>query len=1108
MMKSIDNLYFFYEKLISYFINYMSKLDQGEEKSSIFTKWSGYFLKNWRVTIILMITFVIVGMMGISNNQRQDFPTIPTNYISVVAIYPGASAIDIEQKIVIPLEHVIENVKDVSQIRSTSGDNFASLFISMDIFEAEKMAERAGQISNEISKVGLPNDVEVNVNVIEATGPTMVLGLVSTSDYSTSDLLLYASAVSNEIERSSNEIKKIDISPKGEFKINVLLDSEKLIQFDLSYEMVSNIVRSNISSMPGGSIETNDGIDKPIIIKAPVVSLEGVENIKVGRFKLSEIADIERSPVNTDSITYAGYVKDGNVEFTESVYLLVNKADDGDSINISDSVYNSIDTLHEKNIIPNDVNVVTLMDNAPGVQRQISNLLSNAIIGLILIIVVLLFFINLRAAIVVSTILPLVFLITLAVLWKLGWTINILTLFGMIVALGVLVDNAIVIVEGITQELEKGKKKTEAVLAAVKKFAPAVTSATVTTLAVFAAFGFGIDGIMGQFLKYIPFTIIIMLLSSYFLALTITPLFGKWLLKEKKSSKDDILLNWQKWLVIPAIVFYGQRAMNNLAMSYKSILSKVLANSWIRAVILLVTLVVMGFGFSFAGKIDAHQMPTGIDSPIMSVSIDLPTGTTPETEKSLISDLGSKIIELPHFESMFLMDGQYYATFTEPTKRQDGMTIFEIGDILDKDILLIEADYKGVDIKASSNGKGPQQSAYDIVIEVKSNDLSVLKTVAYDITNFVESKDGLESVVNSFEDNLSSSVEIQFNIDQLAKERLNNMQIAGIIRNSLVSNKVGSIITRDDGISDDVFIGLQLEHRDSIDDLTGLSVNHDGLELSDVAYIKEVKSLNRISRIDGDRVVEISIDLDEDEDVAKFQESIEEYLGLEKDSSGSLMLKDGDTKLKEFGIHDESSVVFGGSEADMSSDMNKLIFVSLLAVVIVYIVLVNQFNSYTKPALIMLSVVMAFAGVFPSLFVFGEAITMISGLGITALIGIAVNDAIVFVDTLNILRRENPKDKISDIISEAVYLRFKPILSTTMTTILGILPLAIADPFWTGIGVTLTAGLLFSTIGTLFVVPIVYSVGCSFWKNAILTPVDAVFKTKYKQRYIKSVYGE
>ncbi len=1086
----------------------MSKINKVDDNPSFFTKWSGYFLKNWRVTIILIIASLMVGVMGISNNQRQDFPTIPTNYISVVAIYPGASAGDIEQQVVVPMERVVRDIEDVAKIRSTAGDSFGSLLVSMDTFEKSKMSKRAGEISNGISKEGLPSEVEVTVTVIEATGPTMALGIVSSGDYTTNDLLLYASAVSNEVESSSDEIKGVDISPSDEFEIDILLDSESLNEFGLSYDMISGIVQSNISSVPGGSVKADDGLYKAIVINAPVTTLEDVRNIAVGPLKLSDIAEIKRSPIDNESITYAGYVDGDDSKFTESVYLLVSKTDNGDSIRISDSVKDAISSLHEKNIIPNDIEIAILMDSAPEVERQISTLLSNALIGLILIIVILLFFINFRAAVVVSTILPLVFLITLAVLWQLGWTINILTLFGMIVALGVLVDNAIVIVEGIAQELEKGKKKTEAVLSAIKTFAPAVTSATVTTVVVFAAFGFGIDGIMGEFLKYIPFTIIIMLFASYFLALTVTPLFGKWLLKENKEVKTEKLAKWQKLLIIPAIVFYGQKAMNDLAISYKKMIKKALGSSLARALILVVTIIVIGAGFSFAGKVDGSQMPTGIDGSIMTINSDFPTGTTLETKKEVISKLGNKIIDLPHFQSMFYMDGQYYTTFTEPTQREDDITIFEISDELEKDILAIESQYEGLDIKASSGGNGPPQSEYDIVIEVKDKDLDTLDLISADLVEFINSKEGVQKTVNSFETNLVSSVQVDFNLDSLIGKQLNNMQVASAVRQTIVPSEIGSIVVREDGVSDRLFLGFKEEDRDSTEDLRNLVVDGQSSKLSEVADIKEVKSLNRISRIDGDRVVEISIDLDEDEDIVKFQESIEEYLGLEKDSSGSLMLKDGDTKLKEFGIHDESSVVFGGSEVDMSSDMNKLIFVSLLAVVIVYIVLVNQFNSYAKPALIMLSVVMAFAGVFPGLFIFDEAITMVSGLGMTALIGIAVNDAIVFIDTLNILRRDRPEDKLSDIISEAVYLRFKPILSTTMTTILGILPLTIADPFWTGIGVTLTAGLLFATIGTLFVVPIVYSIGCSFWKNAVLTPIDAMFKTKHRERYVERVYGK
>ncbi len=186
---------------------------------------------------------------------------------------------------------------------------------------------------------------------------------------------------------------------------------------------------------------------------------------------------------------------------------------------------------------------------------------------------------------------------------------------------------------------------------------------------------------------------------------------------------------------------------------------------------------------------------------------------------------------------------------------------------------------------------------------------------------------------------------------------------------------------------------------------------------------------------------------------------------------------------------------------------DDLILVSLLAMIAVYIILINQFNSYVKPALIMLVVVTAFSGVFPGLFIFDESINLVSGLGIVALIGIAVNDAIVFIDTLQKKRKEEPEAELSEILAETGRLRFKPILSTTLTTILGILPLAITDPFWRGLGISLIFGLIFSTVATLVIMPTVYKAFVWFWANAVLKPADKVFKKDFSQKYKMTTLG-
>lgn len=1088
----------------------MSKnLENVENEKNFFVRWTSYFIDKWRVSIIFLIALLIAGFFGVTSNQRQDFPEIPGNYIQITATYPGASSDNIEKQVIMPVEQAISGVDDIESVRANVSDNFGFVMVEMDTFDSDELAKRASQMSDEIAKAGLPNDAEVESKVLDIMGPSMGLALVSENGHTTNDLLEYATDIKSRIASASDDIKKVEVMPSDQFKVNIKLDKQKLTQAGLSYDMVKNVVQAYTASLPGGSLETTDGFDKAIVINAPAQTITDIEEIAFGpNLTLSDIAEIKREPLNAESIVFAGYTKDDQVFSKEAVYILIYKKGNGDIITISDAVMEEVEDIKAEGKIPADTDLINIYDTAPEVQRQIDDLLRNAALGVALILVVLLFFINFRAAVVAATILPLVFLATLFTIWGLGYTINILTLFGMILALGVLVDNAIVITEGMAYELERGATRREAALRAVKKFAPAVTSATLTTLVVFFVFGFGFGGIMGQFLKYIPFTVVVMMIASYFLAISIIPLFGTWILKEESESKKTELKKWQKYLIIPAIVYYGQKWIDKAANGYKSAMKVIYKNVALKVGLFIASIALIGGGLSMATQLEGSQMPE-TDSNIITVNYDYPAGTSFETKKAVNEDSLEKIVEIPYFENYIFMEGSVYITITDPGERQDDDTdVYEIADNLNETLKEVETGYDGVDIKASAASYGPPGSDYDVVIEILDEDIDVLKNVAAQLTAHVESKDGVKRVLNGYEDKLVSSLQVEFDEQKLNQLGVNSFEASQKIGEVFSRQELPTSITvREDGVADDIYISYNDESTNSIEDLESLVVSENGVTLNQVAEVKEVQKLENISRLDGQKVIPINIMLEDSDDSAKVQKDIEEeFFGLERDARGNLTIKD-EAKLKALGLENEESVSFGGFAADFENDMSRLAFVGVLGLVLVYIILVNQFNSYVRPALIMLTVVAAFAGVFPGLWIFGETLNTISGLGIVALIGIAVNDAIVFMDTLAKLRKENPNRSLAEVVSEAGFQRFKPIFSTTITTILGILPLAIADPFWRGLGISIAAGLIFSTLGTLFIVPITYTLFSKFWGKGVLGLCDKVFKTKHKCKYMKHIQG-
>ncbi|MCH7491968.1 efflux RND transporter permease subunit [Patescibacteria group bacterium] len=1030
-------------------------------------RWSKFFITRYRISILVLIAILFAGIWGITNNQRQDFPTIPLNFVVVTATFPGASPADVEREVIIPIEQSANTLDEVDYVKSRSQNGFGLVEVFVkDVNDTDKVATK---LNNELNKIGLPNDADVEIKTVDATGPSIALGIIGNNGQSTSELIQYAGEIKTRLELSSPDLKRIEISPSNEFEIKITLDNSQLAAKNLSYDSIKSTIQSQVLSLPGGTVETSDGRKESITVNSPVQNLEDLNDLIIGRVKLSDIAEIERVPKNIDSVQYVGYVKDGTPFSKESVYLLIFKNDDGDIINMSDDIHAEIENIKNSGIIPNDIDIVTGFDLAPFIDDQINSLLNNGYLGLILILVVLLFFINLRTAIVVALVIPIVLLIGLFAMALLNFTINTLTLFAMILTLGILVDNAIVIAEGMVHELERGANKKTAALLSIKKFGPAVTAATLTTIVVFIPFA-NIGGIIGDFLKFIPYTVMILIAASYLVAISITPLMGRWILKEQtyQERRDTKLKRWQKLLVLPAIVHFGQNLIDRLANAYRSFMQRVYQRTQYKVIILLIVTILFGISFGyFAPRLEFEQFPSN-DGDTMTINITFPAGTTYDEKKDVFVKVQDEAIKLPHFQNFYTFGDTIFSSFTQPKLREDKKTIYDIADEYKVGLNKIRSEISDdIEISAQAASAGPPTDQFALVVNFLDNDRGSLMEATADLEKFLASDGDIKNIVNSSEESLVNSIEVNLNQEKLAKRNVNSLAAAGTVNAIFAPQKIGSLTSGEDGLSDDLILSFSLESTNSIDDLNNLTVTSATgrqIKLSDIAEIESVRSPISIKRLDNRRVASLSIELEEDADPIALDQKVRDYLSEEK--------------LVELGLS-KDAVTFGGEFSVFETDFSKLQIVFVLAMLGVYLILVWQFYSYMQPLLIMFAIPLALIGVFPGLLFVGSTLNMISGLGVIALVGVVVNDAIVLISTFNRYRIEYPDEIISETLVRTGHSRFKPIFSTSITTIGGILPLTLLDPFWTGLGTSIIAGLIFSTIGTLVAIPILYSISIS-----------------------------
>ncbi len=1035
-------------------------------------RWARFFVTRYRISMLIIAAIIIAGSWGVITNQRQDFPEVPINIVFVGATYPGAAPGDVEQEIIIPIEQTARAYNEVDYVQSRAQNSFGGVEIFLK--DVGDLAAVSTRLDNDITKLNLPQAAEINIQTVDAAGPAIAFGLVGENGVTVNDLLQYAGTVQSRLEKAADGIKEIEISPANEFEIQITLDGEAVAQNSLSYDQIKNTIQSQLASLPGGTVRTNTGQQKSITILAPIGTLDDFKSIQIGPVTLGTIATIERVPTDSEQIHYVGYrAKTNEPRAREAVYLLIYKTPDGDIINISDALTAETEAIESSDLLPDNMHIVVGYTLAPYIEDQISSLLNNGFIGLAIILVVLLFFINFRAAIVVTLAIPIVFLIGLFAIKVAGFSLNILTLFAMILTLGILVDNAIVIAEGMTHELERGATRRQAALRAIKKYGPAITAATATTIVVFIPFA-SLGGIMGDFLKYIPYTIMIIIAASFFVALSIIPLAGRWIMKQQtyQQRKQSGLPNWQKLLIIPLIVRMGQDGIDAIGQRYQQMMSRLLGSLRLKLLVMSVVTILLAVSFVyFAPQLAFEQMPTK-DSANLQVSVDFPAGMPSAEKKEVFQIAQDELIALPYFESFYTFESTIYATFTEPRDRTEETTIFDIQKIYENKLANVRNQFSDeVVITPRAVSYGPPQDQYAIVVNFLGNNKQNLVNAADDLEQFLQNKEGVSEIKNGPREALVPAVTVNLQQDELARATVNPLVAAGMVNAIFAEETVGSIVLGDREISDDVTVTFDQATTDSVNDLRQLTIptlNQGLTTLDQIALIEEVEEPVTTRRLRGQRVATVSVALAEGAHSEPLTTEIKNYLTPDK--------------LVSLGLN-KDGVKYGGEFAALDSDYEDLQIVFLLAILAVYLILVYQFYSYMQPALILFAVPLSLIGVFPGLLLVNSSLNMVSGLGIIALVGIVVNDAIVMITTFNRYRAEHPDESFNSILVRTGHNRFKPIFSTSITTIGGILPLTIADPFWTGLGTSIVAGLIFSTVGTLIAIPTLYSVACSAWSK-------------------------
>ena len=1029
------------------------------------TNWS--LLHKTSVFVLLFIV-VIAGFVSYVGLPVESFPQIKQPYVIVSIPYVGVSPSDMETLVANPIEKKLKEISKIKKLTSSSTEGFTSITsefeTDIDIDEAvRKVREKVDQ-----AKPDLPSDLdepivqEINFENI----PIMRVSIVGKQSLVT--LKKIAEDLQDEIEQVPG-VLDVKISGGLEREVKVNVNPSRLQYYNLGLEDITKAIRKENLTIPGGSMESAN-LKWTVRVPGEFNSVEEMKNIVVKTINespiyLRDLAEVEFGFKEPDSYS--------RLDGQSSVSLSIQKRSGENIIRIADQVKEILS--EEGKTLPAQTQFVVLLDLSKDIRSMVNDLENNIIAGLILVVLVLYFFMGTRNGLLVGIAIPLSMLLSFIVISFLGYTLNMIVLFSLILALGMLVDNAIVIVENIYRHHDEGKGLLKAASEATGEVGMPVVASTITTLLAFLPMIFW-PGIVGEFMKYLPITLIITLSSSLFVALVFNPVISSSYLKIDKRISN-----------LP-----GDRLLTRLSAYYETSIRWAIQNRVITLVIALVGFFMMvgifikyNHGIEFFPDTEPTQAFIDIEAAI---------GTRLETSDKIVTEVENRIKNTKDMEHYVADVGNKSSLFDFGTQSGSSNESRVTIDFEDRH-LRSQSSFKTLDeIKENITGipgarievdrpqEGPP-TGMAVEIQIKGENFNVLEEQSNKIQDLIENVPGISRLNDNYEKG-RPELRIRIDREKAALFGLTTQEIANTIRTAVNGNHTSDYRVGTDEY--DITVRFSKDYRKNYSDLLNLTVFYEGAHypLANFAKVDFTSGLSSVNHVDNERVVTITADA--------FGRSSAEVLA------------DVKAKLKDYQLPPGYSMTFAGQDVEQEKASEFLSRAFLIAILLIFFVLVTEFNSVTLPFVIMISVLLSFFGVFFGLLVTFKPFGIImTGIGIISLAGVVVNNAIVLIDYVEKLRSWGMEKM--DAIVQGGKTRLRPVLLTAITTILGLIPLTAginidfiglfkgdfskfiqfgveSSQWWSGMGVAVIFGLFFATALTLIIVPVLYSMMSDLFK--------------------------
>ena len=1033
----------------------LKKAFEQEKKSFV-----GFFIKNYRFTYLILFTIIIIGLFSVLTLPKEAEPEIRVPFAVVTTIYPGANPTDIEDLITEKLEDKIKNLEDIKLFNSSSGQGISSIFVEYEAEAELKESFRKLREAIDDAKTELPDTSESPV-VTEVNFNDMPIVTYSLAgDYANEELKKFADDL-KDIFEDINDVSRVEILGGLEREFQIIANQKKLANFNISLGQIVGAIQANNFSLPAGNIEI-DNFEYGVRIDGRINSAFELNDIVVATFNntpiyLKDVAEIKDTYKKRTTESYIGFF---NQKSKNTVSLQIYKKTGGNILNIVSDSQVKINELKNSQTLPESLIIQKTNDNSVFIKEDLETLGASGLQTIILIALILMLILSLEGALITAMALPFAFFLSFIFLKMQGMTLNSMVLFSLVLSLGLMVDNAIIIIEGINEYINKHKKSVfEAALLSVWNFKWAITAGTMTTVSAFLPMLL-VSGIMGEYMSIMPKTISVTLCSSLFVAIVIIPTLAVRFIKVSGNNGHG-QRNKKRHI-------YLEKKMSKLHAYYIKLLKNILPNKKKRRSILAVSwvLLILAIAAPASGLMKIEMFPD-IDLDYFIVNIKLPNGSTLDATRPIARQAEKIIAQIPEVDNYVTTLGvsaslgfhggmnssPHLANITVnlKNKKDREKKSYEIADELRSKILI-----SGADVTIEELSAGPPTGS-PIEVRIFGDNMEGLSILASDVKKYFKNINGVINV----KDNLADSAgEFTFKIN---KQKADFYGLsAPAIANNLRSALYGSVGSEVNIESEDVDITVKYEDDifSSIDDINNLLIltpKGEQIALSQVADVSLEPALLTIDHRDGEKIAIVSADLKADADLKNILSDFEEFQ-------------------KTLTLPENFNIKIGGEVEDIQKSFTELFMSMILSVLLISVILVLQFNSFKQPFLIIFSVPLAFIGVIIGLNALGQPFSFTVFIGLVSLSGIVVNDSIVLIDRIN----KNIKDGMEffEAIIEGGTARMQPIFLTSITTIAGVFPLLYASELWRGLSLTIIFGLLFSTILTLVIIPVYYAGIC------------------------------